>query len=132
MRMPSKSEILDLARKMYMEDCVRHGVEPLTPEENELREMGYFERARLALMRRLGYGFEEERFRSDEVNYARKLLEDSGYVVVPRAEYERIMEKLALAGLNENLSLQEVFMAEQRLALIKQKVWMDELKNIVR
>jgi len=132
MRMPSKSEILDLARKMYMEDCIKHGIEPLTPEENELREMGYFERARLALMRRLGYGFEEERFRSDEVNYARKLLEDSGYVVVPRAEYERIMEKLALAGLNENLSLQEVFMAEQRLALIKQKVWMDELKNIVR
>jgi len=130
--MPSKSEILDLARKMYMEDCIKHGIEPLTPEENELREMGYFERARLALMRRLGYGFEEERFRSDEVNYARKLLEDSGYVVVPRAEYERIMEKLALAGLNENLSLQEVFMAEQRLALIKQKVWMDELKNIVR
>lgn len=132
MRMPSKSEILDLARKMYMEDCIKHGIEPLTPEENELREMGYFERARLALMRRLGYGFEEERFRSDEVNYARKLLEDSGYVVVPRAEYERIMEKLALAGLNENLSLQEVFMAEQRLALIKQKVWMDELKNVVR
>lgn len=132
MRMPSKSEILDLARKMYMEDCIKHGIEPLTPEENELREMGYFERARLALMRRLGYGFEEERFRADEVNYARKLLEDSGYVVVPRAEYERIMEKLALAGLNENLSLQEVFMAEQRLALIKQKVWMDELKNIVR
>jgi len=130
--MPSKDEILDLARKMYMEDCIKHGIEPLTPEENELREMGYFERARLALMRRLGYGFEEERFRADEVNYARKLLEDSGYVVVPRAEYERIMEKLALAGLNENLSLQEVFMAEQRLALIKQKVWMDELKNIVR
>ncbi|MEM3551572.1 MAG: hypothetical protein QXK47_03960 [Candidatus Bathyarchaeia archaeon] len=131
MRMPSKSEILDLARKMYMEDCVRHGVEPLTPEEGELREMGYFERARLALMRRSGYGFEEERFRADEVDYARKVLENAGYVVVSRAEYERMMERLAVAGLNEDLSLHDVFLAEQRLAQIKQRVWMEELKSIV-
>jgi len=82
--LPSKDEILDLARKMYMEDCVRHGIQPLTPEEDELKEMGYFERARLALMRRDGYGF-EERFREDEVNWARKVLEDNGYVVIPES-----------------------------------------------
>ena len=84
MKLPSKDEILDLARKMYMEDCVRHGIQPLTPEEDELKEMGYFERARLALMRRDGYGF-EERFREDEVNWARKVLEDNGYVVIPES-----------------------------------------------
>jgi len=132
-KFPSKDEILDLARKMYMEDCVRHGIQPLTPEEDELREMGYFERARLALMRRHGYDFmaEQERFKSDEVNWARKVLEDSGYVVVPVADYERMVEKLAVFGLDENLRVGDVFMAENRLRMIRDKVWMEELKQIV-
>jgi len=130
-RLPSKDEILDLARKMYMEDCVRHGIQPLTPEEDELREMGYFERARLVLMRRSGYGFEEGRFKSDEVNWARKVLEENGYTVIPTEQYERIMEKLAVFGLEENLRLGDVFMAENRLRMIRDKVWMEELKQIV-
>jgi len=131
MRLPSKDEILDLAKKMYMEDCVRHGVQPLTPEEDELREMGYFERARLAFMRRDGYGFMAERFKADEVNWARKVLEENGYTVIPTEQYERIMEKLAVLGLEENLRLEEVFMAENRLRMIRDKVWMEELKQIV-
>ena len=130
MRLPSKDEILDLARKMYMEDCVRHGVQPLTPEEDELREMGYLERARLALMHRNGYGF-KERFKNDEVNWARKVLEENGYTVIPTEQYERIMEKLAVFGLEENLRLGDVFMAENRLRMIRDKVWMEELKQIV-
>jgi hypothetical protein len=132
-KFPSKDEILDLAKKMYMEDCAKHGIQPLTPEEDELKEMGYFERARLALMRRDAYGFvaEQERFKSDEVNWARKVLEDNGYVVVPVADYERMVEKLAVFGLEENLRLGDVFMAENRLRMIRDKVWMDELKQIV-
>jgi hypothetical protein len=129
--LPSKDEILDLARKMYMEDCVRHGIQPLTPEENELKEAGYFERARLALMRRDSYGFEAERFKSEEVNWARKVLEENGYAVIPVADYEGMLEKLTVLGLDENLRLDMVFMAEHRLRMIKQKVWMEELKQIV-
>jgi len=41
------------------------------------------------------------------------------------------MERLAVLGLDENLRLEEVFMAEHRLRMIKQKVWMEELKQIV-
>jgi hypothetical protein len=74
---------------------------------------------------------EQERFKSDEVNWARKVLEDSGYVVVPVADYERMVEKLAVFGLDENLRVGDVFMAENRLRMIRDKVWMEELKQIV-
>jgi hypothetical protein len=45
--------------------------------------------------------------------------------------WKRLMEKLAVLGLEENLRLNDVFMAENRLRMIRDKVWMEELKQIV-
>ena len=41
------------------------------------------------------------------------------------------MEKLAVFGLEENLRLGDVFMAENRLRMIRDKVWMEEIRQIV-
>lgn len=48
--MPTKPEILALAIKMFQEDMIRKGIEPITPTERELKEGNWFEKARLDLM----------------------------------------------------------------------------------
>lgn len=48
--MPTKPEILELAIKMFQEDMIRKGLEPITPTERELKEGNWFEKARLDLM----------------------------------------------------------------------------------
>lgn len=50
-KLPSKKEILQLAKEMFHETQQRMGLEPTTPEEGELKETGFFERARVELMR---------------------------------------------------------------------------------
>jgi len=82
-RMPTKKEILDVACKMYIEDCIRNGVEPLTPEEHELKEAGYYERAKLYLMRNIHADELEEKFKQDQINYAIRILEENGFIIKP-------------------------------------------------
>lgn len=48
--MPTKEEILERATSMYMMDLARTGMPAITPEEDELKEESYWDRARNDLM----------------------------------------------------------------------------------
>lgn len=48
--MPTKEEILERATTMYMMDLARTGMPAITPEEDELKEESYWDRARMDLM----------------------------------------------------------------------------------
>jgi hypothetical protein len=50
-KLPTKEEILEKAKEISMIDQVKQGIEPITPEESELKETGLFEQARDELMR---------------------------------------------------------------------------------
>lgn len=50
-RMPSKAEILQRAKEMFMEQQARTGLPAIAPEESELKETGLFDLARADLMR---------------------------------------------------------------------------------
>ena len=81
-RLPTKEEILEVARKMYVEGCIRDGVEPLTPEDYELRQMGYCDRAKLYLMRNIQVQQLQQKFRLDEINYAENILDRNHYIII--------------------------------------------------
>jgi len=68
---------------MYIEDCIKNGVEPLTPEEYELKEAGYYEKAKLYLMRNIHADELEEKFKQDQINYAIRILEENGFIIKP-------------------------------------------------
>jgi len=80
-KIPIKKEILEVACEMYIEDCIKNGVEPLTPTEHELKEAGYYEKAKLYLMRNIHADELEEKFRQDEINYAIRVLEENGFII---------------------------------------------------
>lgn len=48
--MPGHDEILARATELFMQECARQGLPALTPEESELKEGGYWDRARSELM----------------------------------------------------------------------------------
>ena len=50
-KLPTKEEILQRAKEMFMEQQARLGLPAITPEETELKEAGLFDQARADLMR---------------------------------------------------------------------------------
>jgi len=67
---------------MYIKDCIRDGVAPLTPEEHELKEAGYYEKAKLYLMRDTHAEELEEELKRDEINYAIETLGRNHYIII--------------------------------------------------
>lgn len=81
MSLPSKEEIHEKAEKLYIEEAVKKGLPPITPEESELKEGSYWERAKQQLMREPG--------RAEALEYLERMARDYGLRVVP----ERLAEK---------------------------------------
>jgi hypothetical protein len=85
-RLPTKAEILEKATQMVMEDQVKQGLEPVTPEETELNESGVFEEARRNLMTG------EDTFANSQflqyVDALKQELEPMGFTVISLAESE--------------------------------------------
>jgi hypothetical protein len=83
-KLPTKEEIFEKAKEIAMIDQVKQGIEPITPEESELKESGLFEEARAALMRG-----EDTIVDAQVLQYVDQLkaeLEPMGFSIVPLSE----------------------------------------------
>jgi hypothetical protein len=80
-KLPTKPEIIERAKEKFLEEQARMGLPTITPEEQELKEGGYFEGARAELMRG-----EESKVSGEVLKYIddlRSELEPQGYTIVP-------------------------------------------------
>jgi hypothetical protein len=80
-KLPTKPEIIQKAKEKFLEEQARMGLPTITPEEQELKEGGYFEGARAELMRG-----EESKVSGEVLKYIddlRSELEPQGYTIVP-------------------------------------------------
>jgi hypothetical protein len=56
---PKREQILERARELYLQQCVRNGIPEITPEDNELLENGFYAQAKSELMMSLDRKYEE-------------------------------------------------------------------------
>jgi alpha-galactosidase/6-phospho-beta-glucosidase family protein len=87
MSLPSKEEIEEAARKLFMEERAKKGLPPVTPTEQELKEGSYWERARKALM--LSKEAEEL---SKQRKYIEELAATLGLRVIPEEQLEKMLK----------------------------------------
>lgn len=85
--MPTKEEILEKARQIFAEESRKAGMPIITPEEDELKEGSYYDRARDQLMRDVA--------RAEELKYIEEMARDLGLRVVSKRIAER-GEELAI------------------------------------
>jgi len=112
---PTKEQIEELAREMYLTDQVKCGLPPITPTLEELKGSGYYEKARLALMRRRREP-PEEKWKEDEINWAMELLEQNGYVVLPKDKY------VEMAFIHVDGFTDDIFAIEQKIRILQLKL----------
>jgi len=93
-RMPTKDEILARATELFMQERARVGLPPLTPEESELKEGSYFDRARNELMS--GVRSQLEGYLAYLEGEAAKVREELGIVeVIPEEKITELENKLS-------------------------------------
>ena len=87
--MPTKEEILAKAIELFQKDLILKGLPVITPEESELKEANFFEKARAELM--TGIRSELEKYLSDLESEADKIREELG-IEKPAPVPERLTE----------------------------------------
>jgi hypothetical protein len=85
---PKREQILERARELYLQQCVRNGIPEITPEDNELLENGFYAQAKSELMMSLDRKYEEfkdyvENFEDFSVNL-KQLFESNGLILGSR------------------------------------------------
>lgn len=119
--MPTKEEILARATEIFMEERAKLGLPAITPEESELREGSYWERARSELMS--GIRSELERYLSELESEAEKVREELG-IEKPPPVPERLTElenKLARLERRYKTTKERLKKAEEELRKIREK-----------
>jgi hypothetical protein len=84
--MPTREEIEEAARKLFMEERAKKGLPPSTPTEEELKEGSYWERARRELMATREKALAEQR------KYVEEMAAEFGLRVVPEEQLEKMLE----------------------------------------
>jgi hypothetical protein len=83
-KLPTKKEILEKATELSMIDQLRQGIEPVTPEEPELKESGLFEEARRELM--TGEGTKADSMVLQYIDSLKAEIEPMGFTIMPISE----------------------------------------------
>ncbi len=84
--LPTRGEIRDKAVEIFMEEAIKKGLPAVTPEEEELREGSFWERARDQLMRERTAALDAER------SYLEQMASELGLKIVPAQVAERVEE----------------------------------------
>ena len=83
MVLPRKADILQKAMAKDLERQFRHGIEPITPEESELKESGTFQEAKEDLMR-------DPAMVSEQLKYLSEMAGDLRLKVIPIKELREL------------------------------------------
>ena len=84
--LPSREEIRAKANELYIREAAKAGLPEAIPEEDELKEGGYWNRARDQLMREMNTGV------TAEIRYLDQMAGELGLSVVPKKLAERADE----------------------------------------
>jgi hypothetical protein len=84
--MPTKEEIEEAARRLFMEERAKKGLPPSTPTEEELKEGSYWERARRELMATREKALAEQR------KYVEETAAELGLRVIPEEQLEKMLK----------------------------------------
>ena len=118
--MPTKDEILAKAIELFQKDLMLKGLPVITPEEEELKEGNWFEKARAELM--TGIRSELEKYLSDLESEADKIREELG-IEKPLPTSERLTEledKLARVEDRYKTTKERLKEAEEELRKIRE------------
>lgn len=85
--MPSREEILKRAVEIAKAEQAQAGLPALTPSEEELKENGYFEEARLDLMR------VDQKALADQQKYVSEAAEEAGLAVLTKQELKELLKR---------------------------------------
>jgi len=119
--MPTKDEILAKAIELFQKDLMLKGLPVITPEEEELKEGNWFEKARAELM--TGIRSELEKYLSNLESEADKVREELG-IEKPLPTSERLTEledKLARVEERYKTTKERLKEAEEELRKIREK-----------
>jgi hypothetical protein len=118
--MPSREEILAQATKLFMEERVRLGLPAITPEEEELKEGNYWDRARSELMS--GVKSQLEGYLAYLEGEAAKIREELGIEkIVPEERITELENKLSSLTERYKTSKARLEEAREELRRIKEK-----------
>jgi hypothetical protein len=118
--MPTKEEILAKAIELFQKDLILKGLPVITPEESELKEANFFEKARAELM--TGIRSELEKYLSDLESEADTVRADLG-IEKPLPTSERLTElenKLARVEERYKTTKERLKEAEEELRKIRE------------
>ena len=93
--MPSRPDILARAQEMYAERQIRSDLPGITPTEQELKEAGVYEEARLDLMTTT------QKTLSDQERYLNDVAAEMGYEVMSKEELKGLYKRVKQAELQE-------------------------------
>lgn len=113
-KLPAKKEILEHAKRIELSDIVSSGLPALTPEEEELKESGAFQRARIDLMRS-----EETKIEMQQRKYLDQMAGEMGLRVVSRSEIKEIEKAAREKALQRRKKALFDRPREQRLRVLK-------------
>jgi len=119
--MPEKAAILEKAIELFKADRVQKGLEPITPEEEELKEGNWFEKARAELMS--GYKSQLEEYLAYLESEAQSIKDELGIKPTPPArdvrELEEEIDRISVRLSDTRLKLREATAEVERLRAAK-------------
>lgn len=119
--MPGKDEILAKAIELFKAERVQKGLEPITPEEEELKEGNWFEKARAELMS--GYKSQLEEYLAYLESEAQSIKDELGIKPAPPArdvrELEEEIDRVSTRLAETRQKLREATTEVERLRAVK-------------